>query len=314
MLAGMLALVILVFSLVGLLAKDRAFSENENRSLAQKPQLTWQAVKDGSYLSDLSTYVADQFPGRDAWLSVNLGMHKLLGAKESGGVYLGEDDYLLQIPGEPNEEQFARNLTAMEAFAKAYPEINMVATVVPNAVSVLSEYLPANAPVRNQQDDLKQIKNKLSTVNFVDVSDTLEKHDDEQLFYRTDHHWTSLAAAYTFGKLASSFEITAPALSSYERYTVSTSFEGTLASKSGSHKVKDTGEIVKNTDKWLLTVEWGSLQFDGGVSANAPETFDLTLEYAMENGHTNILVDDLLHSGVRVRVLEPLLRKYDVKV
>ena len=243
MLAILLAAVILVFSLAGLLAKDRAFSENENRSLAQKPQLTWQAVKDGSYLSDLSAYIADQFPGRDTWLSVNLGMHKLLGAKESGGVYLGKEGYLLQIPGAPNEEQLDRNLSAMEAFAKAYPDINMVASIVPNAVSVLSENLPANAPVRSQQADLKGIQGKLSTVQFVDVTDTLEQHDDEQLFYRTDHHWTSLAAAYTFGKLAPSFEITAPTLSSYQRYRVSTSFEGTLASKSGSHKVSDTVEI-----------------------------------------------------------------------
>ena len=243
MLAIMLAAVILVFYLVGLLAKDRAFSENETRSLAQKPALTWTAVKDGSYLSDLSAHIADQFPGRDTWLSVNLGMYKLLGAKESGGVYLGEDDYLLQIPGAPNEEQLARNLAAMERFAKAYPDINMVASIVPNAVSVLSENLPANAPVRSQKDDLSNIKDALELVQFVDVTDTLEQHDDEQLFYRTDHHWTSLAAAYTFGKLAPSFEITAPTLSSYTRYTVSTSFEGTLASKSGSHKASDTVEI-----------------------------------------------------------------------
>ena len=243
MLAIMLAAVILVFSLVGLLAKDRAFSENENRSLAQKPALTWTAVKDGSYLSDLSAHIADQFPGRDTWLSVNLGMYKLLGAKESGGVYLGEDDYLLQIPGAPNEEQLARNLAAMERFAKAYPDINMVASIVPNAVSVLSENLPANAPVRSQKDDLSNIKDALELVQFVDVTDTLKQHTSEQLYYRTDHHWTSLAAAYTFGKLAQVLEIEAPALSSYTRYTVSTTFEGTLASKSGSHKAMDTVEV-----------------------------------------------------------------------
>ena len=242
-LAVLLAAVILLFSLGGLITKDRTFSENENRNLAQKPALTWDAVKDGSYLQDVSDYLADQFPGRDLWLTVNLGMHKLLGAKESGGVYLGEDGYLLQIPGTPNETQVNRNLKAMESFAKAYPELNMVATVVPNAVTVLSENLPKNAPVRDQLEDLRQIKSQLSTVEFVDVTNTLEQHDDEQLFYRTDHHWTSLAAAYTFNKLAPSFDITAPTLSSYDRYTVSNTFEGTLASKSGSHKTQDTVEI-----------------------------------------------------------------------
>ena len=242
-LAALLCVTILIFSLVGILAGDRKFSENENRSLAQRPALTWQALADGSYLSDLSSYFADQFPGRDTWLSVNLGMHKLLGAKEAGGVYLGKDRYLLQIPGAPNEAQLARNLQAMEDFAAVYPELNMVAAIVPNAVTVLEENLPKNAPVRDQREDLRYIQSKLSAVQFVDVTDTLKQHTSEQLYYRTDHHWTSLAAAYTFGKLAQVLEIEAPALSSYTRYTVSTTFEGTLASKSGSHKAMDTVEV-----------------------------------------------------------------------
>lgn len=154
-LAALLCVTILVFSLVGLIAKDREFSENENRSLAQRPDFTRQALTDGSYLSDLSDYLADQFPGRDMWLSVNLGMQKLLGAKESGGVYLGKDNYLLQIPGAPNEAQLSRNLQAMEGFAQAYPDLNMVAAIVPNAVTVLEENLPKNAPVRDQREDLR---------------------------------------------------------------------------------------------------------------------------------------------------------------
>lgn len=259
-LAALLAVVILAFVLVGLIAKDRAFSENENRSLAQRPQLSWQALKDGSYLSDLSSYIADQFPGRDLWLSVNLGMHKLLGAKESGGVYLGEDDYLLQIPGEPNKEQLDRNLKDMEAFAAAYPDVNMVVSVVPNAVTVLEELLPPNAPVRSQREDLQYLQSKLSQVEFVDVTDTLLKQKDAQLYYRTDHHWTSLAAAYAFEQIAPALDITAPALSTYDRYTVSDTFEGTLASKSGSHKVLDTVEIfVPDT-----TIEYFVTYPDGG--------------------------------------------------
>ena len=259
-LAILLCVTILVFSLVGLIAKDREFSENENRSLTQRPELSLQALTDGSYLSGLSDYIADQFPGRDTWLSVNLSMQKLLGAKESGGVYLGKDDYLLQVPGAPDEAQLERNLQAMEDFAIAYPEVNMVATIVPNAVTVMEENLPKHAPVRDQREDLRNIQSKLSAVNFVDVTDTLENHDSEQLYYRTDHHWTSLAAAYTFGKLAPALELTAPALNSYTRYTVSNTFEGTLASKSGSHKAVDTVEIfVPDT-----TIEYFVEYPDGG--------------------------------------------------
>lgn len=248
-LTGLLAGVILVLILGGLLGKDRRFSERENRNLAQKPTISRTALADGSYFEDLSAYTADQLPGRDMWMSLDLRLNRLLGKQESGGVYLGKDDYLIQIPGQPNEEQLRRNLKAMDAFAKANPEVNVVASIVPNAASVLAVKLPDNAPVRDQNADLRRIQNSLKQVDFVDVSGVLRQHSGEGMFYRTDHHWTSLAAAYAFEKIATALDLTAPGLRSYTRYTVSTTFEGTLASKAGTHGIVDTVEIfVPETD------------------------------------------------------------------
>ena len=242
-LAYLLAGMILVVTLFGLLTKDRVFSPNENRNLAQRPKITISAIADGSFLSDLSTYYADQFPGRDSWLSIQLFVNKLMGSKEAGGVYLGKDNFLMQIPSQPNEEQLKKNLKKMEAFAKAHPDVNMVASIIPNAVTVYEEKLPQNAPVRDQREDLKQLDAALTQVKFVDVTKTLCEKNTEQLFYRTDHHWTSLGAAYAFEKIAPALNLKAPALSEYVRYTVSDTFEGTLSAKSGSHKVTDKVEV-----------------------------------------------------------------------
>lgn len=242
-LAYLLAGMILLVTLFGLFTKDRVFSPNENRNLAQRPKITFSAIVDGSYLSDLSTYYADQFPGRDSWLSIQLWLNKLMGSKEAGGVYLCKDNYLMQIPAEPNEEALKKNLTDMEAFAEAYPEVNMVAAIIPNAVTVYEDKLPKNAPVRDQREDMKRLDSALTKVKFVNVTDTLCAKNTEELFYRTDHHWTSLAAAYSFEKIAPALNLKVPVLSEYVRYTVSDSFEGTLSSKSGSHKVTDKVEI-----------------------------------------------------------------------
>lgn len=46
------------------------------------------------------------------------------------------------------------------------------------------------------------------------------------------------------------------------------------------HKEKSNGAIVRDTDDWLLTVQRLSLQMDGGVSAEAPEHFSISLDYA----------------------------------
>lgn len=234
---------------LGLLLKDRDYSENENRKLAQFPAFSLSALTDGSWFSGLGDYMADQFPGRDGWISLNLSFQRLLGQKESGGVYLCKDDYLMQIPSAPNEAALERNLQAINRFASRHAGLNMVMTVVPNAVTVLADKLPANAPVRDQAADLQGIRQSLTGVEFVDVTGALTAHAEQQLFYRTDHHWTSLGAFYGFRALAPALGIEAPELDGYTVYPVSTTFEGTLSSKSGSHSVTDQVDIyVPDTD------------------------------------------------------------------
>lgn len=232
-----------IFLVAGLLIPDREFSDTENRGLTQMPKLTASTLVDGSYLEALGSYTADQFPARDFWISMNLKMNQLLGRKESSGVYLCQENYLMQIPGEPNWPQVERNLTAAEGFAQAYPDLNMVMTVVPNAVTIHKEYLPENAPVRDQLADLEEIRSQLNSVVFCDVTDALLAHADEYLFYKTDHHWTSLAAKYAVHAMAEDLKITMVEPDAYTVYPVSNTFEGTLSSKSGSHAARDTVEI-----------------------------------------------------------------------
>ena len=234
---------VIIFVCLSLLWPDRAFSESENRKLAQFPKITLASISDGSFLQGLGDYVVDQFPLRDMWISLNLSMNKALGQKEASGVYLCADDYLMQVPSAPNEEQLERNLKAITTFTSTHPTLNTVMTIAPNAVTIHADKLPANAPVRDQKADLAIIKSNVSGVNFVDVTEMLLAHKDEQLFYRTDHHWTSLGAYYAFEEIAPHLGIQAPAWSSYQIYTVSNTFEGTLSSKSGSHGAQDKVEV-----------------------------------------------------------------------
>lgn len=237
--------VIVIFLALSIVTEDKAFSESENRSLAQFPELS--GILEGDFLNDLGDWFADQFPGRDLWMSLNLKANQLLGQKEASGVYLCREDYLMQVPSQPNEPQVQRNLDAINAFAAAHPNLNMVMTVVPNAVTVHADKLPENAPVRDQLADLKSLTSRLTGASFVDVTGVLTEHSDEYLFYKTDHHWTSLAAAYAFETIAPHMGIPAPGLDSYTVYTVSNSFEGTLSSKSGSHAALDTVDIYVPT-------------------------------------------------------------------
>ena len=242
-LSWLLVLTMLLGIGTGILVKDREFSDSENRMLAQFPEISFSSLLDGSFLEGLGDYTADQFPGRDAWITLNLKMNMALGQKEFNGVYLCEDGYLIQIPQEPNWVQAERNLAAAETFAAKYPDLNMVMTVAPNAVTVLSDLLSANAPARDQREDIAWIQGQLNAVQFCDVTDALAAHSDEYIFYKTDHHWTSLGAKYAFYAMAERMNLEPIKEGDYTAYPVSNTFQGTLSSKSGSHTSSDTVEI-----------------------------------------------------------------------
>ncbi len=255
-LAIFLLLCLLAFALVNALARDREYSPAENRKLAQLPKFSLSALTDGSYFAAWEDYLADQFVGRDTWITLNLQASRLLGAKEAGGVYLCADDYLMEPPAAPDEEALKRNLDAIKAFAARHENLQHCMSVVPNAACVMAEKLPANAPVRDQRQDIQDIAARVQGVSFLNVTDALAQHADEAIYYRTDHHWTSLGAYYAFSDMAAGLGIEQPS-EEYDVFPVTDSFEGTLASKSGCHAVTDVIELyVPKTDiEYYVTVD-----------------------------------------------------------
>lgn len=239
LLFALLAVAILALTVAQIIVPDRQASEAENRKLAQLPTLSWDALTDGSYFSDWESYLADQFFRRDDWIALDLQFRRAIGNREVNGVYLCDDGYLMESLAEPQNED---KIAAINAFAARHSTLNIDMAVIPNAACVLSEKLPDYAPVRDQRADLRALADRLGGVEFTDVTNALAEHADEKIYYKTDHHWTSLGARYAFEAMASALEIDAP-ISDYSVYTVATDFEGTLASKSGSHAVRDSVEI-----------------------------------------------------------------------
>ena len=69
-----------------LLRQDRTFSDSENRMLAQKPAPTLASLADGSFAGGIERWYADQFPGRDLWITADLTFQRALGVREMNGV------------------------------------------------------------------------------------------------------------------------------------------------------------------------------------------------------------------------------------
>ena len=226
---GILAAIAIIL-IANLIKPDGQMSVRENRMLSQRPSVSLENIENGSFMEDYESYVSDQFVFRDFWVSVKARLDLLMGKNYSNGVYKGRDGYLIEEAKAPVQDSMEANIQAINTLADS-GNVNVYMMLVPDAVEIMDEKLPAFAPVRDQAADMADFASRLSdNVTQIDVSQTLKDHRlDEQMYYRTDHHWTTLAAYYAFLEAAKTLGIDSSTVA-YDRYTVSTDFVGTMAS------------------------------------------------------------------------------------
>lgn len=245
-------LLVIVFCLIiggvgvlNLLSADREFSESENRVLASFPKLTLSSVLDGSFMKNFETYMSDQFIFRDKIISMKTFFDRVSGIMEQNGVYIAADDYLIEKQTAFSSKKVKALTKSINAFLKKYPDSEKMVAISPNASYIYSDKLPEGVELHDQFKELTAIMNRLKAENytFLNVSKALlNAKDKTQLFYRTDHHWTTRGAYEVFKALAKKWNLDTGKVK-YDFFTVSTDFEGTLASKTGIHSEKDTVEI-----------------------------------------------------------------------
>lgn len=254
MLKRVLSVVIAALFILNLVVPDREFSPRENRNLATLPRLSGQSLADGSFFTGLSDYWSDQFFLRDTCIEVRTSALKLIGRREINDIYLGKDGYLIQEPVVPDSDALEKTTKAVNAFTAAHTDIKSYMLMVPGAAAILTDKLPADAPVRDQLSDIQDVTSDLTGVTILDAASPLQEGKDEDIYYRTDHHWTLLGAQKVYESVAESMGIT-PELTG-TNHVVSKNFRGTQASGSGSMSSEDTISVYvpDETDvKWLVS-------------------------------------------------------------
>ena len=240
-----------------LLAPDRERSETENRTLAQRPELTWSALADGSFTKAAEDYFADQFPLRDGWTGVKARAELLLGKREFNNVYLCGDTLIAKV-NPPLDGLEDRNLDCVRRMAER-TEIPVYLALVPSAAEVWREKLPAGAESWDQAAFISRAA-ELEGVEPVDVLGALRARAEEDIFYRTDHHWTTLGAYYGYAVLMEALgrgeEVLEPEAAKERDLPVSNGFQGTLYSQSGIHWLEPDSIEFWVEDRGLSVISW----------------------------------------------------------
>lgn len=235
--------ILLGLAIADICTPDRLFSEYENRILASKPDFSLKNLFGGSYTEDYETYVTDQFVERDRWIFIKTMTDVLLGKKEINGVYLAKDKTLIEkhVPEDIKPEVVAQRLALLQRLVEWQEGRENGALhimLVPTADNILTDMLPDHAAYYEQQELLEQVQ-EVAGSYVIDVTDILQAHREEYIYYGTDHHWTTRGAYCGYLVWAEAVGVTPV---SYDVQTVSTDFLGTLHSKTNLPVKPDTME------------------------------------------------------------------------
>ncbi len=233
-----------------LFTPDKSYSENENRNLQTRPQISASGFMGKTLQDEITSYISDQFPFRDELMQATTSVKKLLGYRDIDGVYLGNDNYYIEkiTDNDVDVSKFASNLSAFDKFTSDNG-VNAHVMLIPSSGNVLSDKLPNGAAVYDGEALNKKALDILSHAKLVDVMSTLKSAatGDRSIYYKTDHHWTTYGAYIGYTAYARAAGLTEKSYEYYEPEVVSEEFYGTLYSKAlDSSCIPDEMELVSN--------------------------------------------------------------------
>lgn len=245
---------IAAFALTFWILPDRDMSEEENRALEQFPEISVEKLVSGEFTEKFAAYMADQFPLRDQFVGVKAASEIVLGKRENNSVFI-LGDTLAERFDTVSETNFDRNITAIDAFVSACRERGTVAefAVFGRAMDVRDIPIYGSGAT----DTAWAL---LDGHDHIDMRRALDGHGDEYVYYRTDHHHTSLGAYYAYEYLAPRLGYEANSIDHYRRETASGEFFGTTYSKAGAKWITpDSVELFRWDGDSAVTVS-----IDGG--------------------------------------------------
>lgn len=222
--AVILSLITVSFTLALLLLPKEDFSAEENRYLTKLPPFTAASFLNGEYATKLNTYAADHFPWRNELIEMKTATDYLLGKSYLNGTYL-LNDTLVKDYHQPKHS--ALLVKTLNDFALNNPQLALKIMLIPSAYT----YAPIADKANSELESLEYLSKHLNIPNIALDETFKEASNDYPLFYRLDHHWTSYAAFLAYQKWCEVQGFPRPSLTDFKISAVSRDFRGTLFSK-----------------------------------------------------------------------------------
>ena len=224
----------------------------------QMPKFSADEFLSGKFAGRLNKYYADQFLLRDEFADV-----KTFFMNENNDVVIAKDGYLIprfdkyseKSIAEKSNEELGGNLTFAENMGNIknncgyinefcenaknlYPEITFTFAGPPRKVDAMTNKLPAFFPTERHEKYFRELEKYIDLDIYCNLLDVMRPKNGEYIYYKTDHHWTTLGAYYAYAALGEKMGYTALKKEDFLAETASEDFYGVLWPRAGAKWIK----------------------------------------------------------------------------
>ncbi len=225
------AAMLLLFAVFIALPADEGSVLSENRNPAAMPEFNLKNLFDGDFCRNFEDYLSDSVGLRGKFIAISNKIGGLKGLKNYGYITganadlgTGETDLKkgLLVADEKIMEIFKANAVSREKYtqlinyyAKKLPEnIRLYCMIIPTQIEFQPEKYSSLSDSQNETINEIYLDTD-ARVYCVDAYSSLKAHKDEYIYFRTDHHWTTLGAYYAYGEFAKEAGVSPADISEY---------------------------------------------------------------------------------------------------
>ena len=292
--------IIYIFFILFIILPKKTFSELENKALSIKPIIKIDNITSGKFMKDWESYISDHFPLKNNFLFLKTDVYKLIGFDEVNDVYLAKNNYLIEDYSKiENKSSIAKSINKLVLNTDA----NVYTMLIPNKIAIYDNYLPKDLNVVDQKEEIDELYSKINTKN-IDVYNILKNNNDKYLYYKTDHHWTTLGAYYGYVEFQKASDDLYCSISSFDVKNITKDFLGSSYSKVlTTNQSKDEIDIVGEYKNIIVNYE------DTNVIANSLYNYDYLKKkdkYSLflDNNHSLITITNNEVSGGSLLVVK----------
>ena len=262
------SLLLIIFGVAIFLLPSEDFSEDENRMLADFPEFSLETLVSGEFTEGIADFYSDRFPLRNLFVGLKATAERLMGKGENNGIIEGDDGYIIERfdYSDADYETLTANLTAIEIFKKYASDKGCDVTVAlaPRAVDVMTSKLP---PLYgSERDEAAWATAAGICPDALTFTELLRSRADggEQVWYKTDHHYTTLGAYYVYCALGESLGYEPYPIDFFTVEVSSEDFLGTTYSSSGMKWTKSEKiELFRYPGDGEYSVSWSGGELSG---------------------------------------------------